>query len=488
MPLDPSIASGGTPIQIQDPVNRLAALLQAQGLQQKNAEGALALQTQQRALDESNRLRDVLSQPGFDPNNADHQRQLVAAAPQAGPAFLKANADYAKTKADTNLANSHAQFFGQEAIQKALANTAPYLNGVNSPEGAATWLRGVYADPVLGPMAARLAPIDEAIKGIPQDAAGLQQWKMAHANITPEKLIEMTQAKPTEVNNGQVKSFRDLNPLSPTYGQDTGGAPVQLQATPGEVLSSDTTKRGQNMTSATAAARLKFDKDQAATNQDVVMDPLAVRMAAQQYLAGDTSVLQNFGRGAQGAQNLNAVRAEIARQATEAGMNGADIAAKVAEFGGVKAGQRTAGTRSASIEIAANEAASLAPLALDASAKVARSGFMPFGKAQIMFDTNTNDPNLRQFALANTALVNAYGQVMARGGAASVSDKEHAREMLSTAFDQPSYAAAVQQLQKEIEVARKAPDATRRSISAAVTGKGEPAPAATKGGATVSNW
>jgi hypothetical protein len=145
----------------------------------------------------------------------------------------------------------------------------------------------------------------------------------------------------------------------------------------------------------------------------------------------------------------------------------------MAEFAGLKAGQRTAGTRSANIEIAANEAAQLAPLALEASQKVARSGFLPFGKAQVMFDSNTNDPNLRQFAMANNALANAYGQVMSRGGVATVSDKEHAKELLSTAFDQPSYAKAVEQLQAEIRAAQKAPKQVRKDLSAAASGREE---------------
>lgn len=220
-----------------------------------------------------------------------------------------------------------------------------------------------------------------------------------------------------------------------------------------------------------AASRLAFDKSQADSNQDDAMDPLAIHMTAQQYLAGDKSALQNFGRGAQGAKNLNLVRLEIARQATAAGMSGADIAAKMAEFAGTVAGQRTAGTRSAGIEIAANEVSQLAPLALDASSKVARSGFKPFGNAQIMFDSHTNDPNMRQFAMANTALVNAYGQAMARGGSATVSDKDHARELLSTTFDQPSYAAAVSQLQQEIKAAQAAPKAVRKELSNAVSGR-----------------
>lgn len=275
----------------------------------------------------------------------------------------------------------------------------------------------------------------------------------------------------TEVDLGGSKQFVDKNRV-------TDGQSFKRTMTPGE-----------SAQTAQSAARLAFDKKQAEGGDDAAMDPLAIRMTAQQYLAGDSGALQNFGRGAQGSKNLNAVRLEVAKLATSAGMSGADIAAKMAEFGGIKAGQRTAGTRSASIEIAASEAAELAPLAVEASRKVARSGFLPFGKSQVMFDQNTNDPNLRQFAMANTALSNAYSQVMSRGGVATVSDKEHARELLSTAHDQPSYEAAVAQMTREIQAAQKAPGAVKKAISAGLTGNGghEAAPAPAGKAVTLSD-
>jgi hypothetical protein len=153
-------------------------------------------------------------------------------------------------------------------------------------------------------------------------------------------------------------------------------------------------------------------------------------------------------------------------------MSGPDIAAKMAEFAGAKAGMRTAGTRNATIEIAASEVNQLAPIALEASANVSRSGFMPFGKAQIMFDASTNDPNLRKFAMANNALVNAYGQAMARGGTATVNDKQHAEQLLSTAMDQPSYNAAVQQLLVETKAAQYAPKEVAKQLKDGISGRG----------------
>ena len=88
-----------------------------------------------------------------------------------------------------------------------------------------------------------------------------------------------------------------------------------------------------------------------------------------------------------------------------------------------------------------------------------------------MFNSNTNDPDLREFAMANTALVNAYGQVMSRGGVATVNDKKHAEDLLSTAFDQPSYARAVAQLQREIVAAQRAPGKVRKEMSANISGR-----------------
>ena len=285
--------------------------------------------------------------------------------------------------------------------------------------------------------------------------------------------------------NGTPKFLNGVSPQAKLRELNLGGTTQLVDdntITPGQVFARTQTPDSL-ASNAISRERLNFDKSQAEGNQDAAMDPLAIRMTAQQYLAGDAGALQNFGRGAQGAKNLNAVRLEVSKQANAAGLNGADIAAKMAEFAGLKAGQRTAGTRSANIEIAASEAAQLAPLALEASAKVARSGFLPFGKAQVMFDANTNDPNLRQFAMANNALVNAFGQVMSRGGTATVSDKEHARELLMTAYDQPSYAAAVEQMNKEITAARKAPGEVRRDLSNATSGRtAEPAHTASDAG------
>jgi hypothetical protein len=200
---------------------------------------------------------------------------------------------------------------------------------------------------------------------------------------------------------------------------------------------------------------------------DATLDVLA-----DQALRGDTSVYQNLGRGAQGAANLVALRTRVAQKAQGQGLTGGDLASINADYQGQKAGLRTSGTISARIENAASEAAELAPLAIQASRSVVRSGLLPFGKADVMFNTQTNDPAMSQFATANIGLATAYAGAMARGGKATVSDMQHAREILSTAKSQPAYEATVSQMQQEIAAAQRAPQNVRNNLRGQINGRG----------------
>lgn len=224
-------------------------------------------------------------------------------------------------------------------------------------------------------------------------------------------------------------------------------------------------------------ARLNFDKEQAAapTQQEAMFSPETLKQMAEQYRSGDNSVFVGLGRGAQGAANIAALRKEITAQNMAAGVGGADQAAKNAEYFGTKAGQRAAGTRIANVEMASTEAAELIPLARDASHAVARSGLLPFGKGQVMFNEQTNNPAMRQFAAANNSLINVYARAISPTGVGTVADKEHAREMLNTAMDQRSYDAVLDQMNKEITAARRAPKAVRQAFNEEVTGKGHSA-------------
>ncbi len=66
-----------------------------------------------------------------------------------------------------------------------------------------------------------------------------------------------------------------------------------------------------------------------------------------------------------------------------------------------------------------------------------------------MVQANTGDPALKQFVAANNTIINTFARAISPTGSPTVSDKEHAREMLSTADSPEAYAAVLQQMQKK---------------------------------------
>jgi hypothetical protein len=202
------------------------------------------------------------------------------------------------------------------------------------------------------------------------------------------------------------------------------------------------------------------------------LDDDTLEFLADRALRGDRTALQNLGRGGQGAANLVAVNQRVAQKAKAQGLTGGDLASINADYQGQVAGLRTSGTISARIENAAAEAAELAPLALAASEKVARSGLLPFGRAEMMFNKNTNSPAMNEFATANIGLATAYAGAMARGGKSTVADMEHAREILSTAKNHEAYKAIVGQINLEIQAAQRAPQRVRNHLRTEISGRG----------------
>jgi hypothetical protein len=245
-------------------------------------------------------------------------------------------------------------------------------------------------------------------------------------------------------------------------------------------LSADTQVKTTGMNNATQlavqAAITKRNEDKGET--EPTLDPDTLTTMAQQYLAGDKSVMQNLGRGAQGAANIVALRQAITKEAKAAGMTGPQIAAKMADYQGLTAGMRTSANISARVENAISEAKELAPLAIEAGRNVARSGFLPFGKAGVMFNTQTNDPELKKFVTANNGLVSAYAGAMARGQKPTVSDYDHAREILLAAQSQQAYEATVNQMFAEMNAASRAPQNVRSHLRDQIGGGSHASPAA----------
>jgi hypothetical protein len=212
----------------------------------------------------------------------------------------------------------------------------------------------------------------------------------------------------------------------------------------------------------------------ASQGEDAKFTPEDLKFLAEQARAGDNTVYQNLGRGAQGAKNIIALRREVMRQSRQAGEGGADIAAAQAGYQGEKAAARTAGTRAANVELAVSEAQNTFPLVRQASAALPRTQFVPANRAIQAAQTNTGDPRVIALGTALNTSVNAYARAISPTGTPTVSDKEHARELLNTASTPEQLNAVLGIMEKEMAAARAAPREVKEAQRERISGRKAP--------------
>lgn len=232
------------------------------------------------------------------------------------------------------------------------------------------------------------------------------------------------------------------------------------------------------------AMRRDMQDERRQQREDSLLTPEEARFMAKQAWTGDTSVFQNIGRGAQGGQNIKILRAMIMKVGEETGKTPEQLAAANAEFFGTKAGERTIGTRTANIEMAVSEAQNVMPIALAASEAVDRTKYPDLNKVLLAAQKGSGDENVVKLATSVNALINIYSRAIAPSGVPTVSDKDHARDIIAAAYSKGQFRAVTDIMNQEMEAAKKSPGQVRDAMRETITGKTEkpatPAPSAPK--------
>jgi hypothetical protein len=123
---------------------------------------------------------------------------------------------------------------------------------------------------------------------------------------------------------------------------------------------------------------------------------------------------------------------------------------------GESAGARTAGTREANLNLILKATDAAIPAALEASEKVARTGWVPLNRLIQSGEVIASDPELKEFGMANLQLAEHWARAMNPTGVMRESDRDKALSFLSTADSPETYRRAVMQLQKQITRERDA--------------------------------
>lgn len=207
-----------------------------------------------------------------------------------------------------------------------------------------------------------------------------------------------------------------------------------------------------------------FDNEGGGASDPYTIDDETLTFMAQQYLAGDKSVMVNLGRGKIGVRNIIAMRKKIRELSMQVdpvtGKPAYDprrVAAADKDLQGYGASVRTSEAAGAKQGQAAYEARNMAGDVIGFSKRVPRSNLRFLAWVENEFRAQTGDPDIVAFAAALNSYINTYGRAISPAGVPTVSDKEHARQILSTAMSQGQIEKGIAVLDREMQNAIAAP-------------------------------
>jgi len=121
------------------------------------------------------------------------------------------------------------------------------------------------------------------------------------------------------------------------------------------------------------------------------------------------------------------------------------------------ASSKALATQSAKILTAANEADSMIKIVRNTAAKVDRTQYPTINAIQNAVDKGTGGQEIVKLNTALNALVNSYARAINPTGVSTVSDKNHAREIINSNYATGQLDAILDVMQEEMRVAKASP-------------------------------
>jgi hypothetical protein len=145
--------------------------------------------------------------------------------------------------------------------------------------------------------------------------------------------------------------------------------------------------------------------------------------------------------------------------------------AEITQFEGERAGATaeggTVGRRAGNIAIAVQEAHDTIPNVMAAAEKSAGKGLATWNKIENKWNVEKGDENFAYYVQQMNSLINVYGRVISGGGKGTVSDAEHAREMLNPNMPLSAVKGSLRGFSTEVDIAEKAPEKVRARMRGA---------------------
>jgi hypothetical protein len=228
MPINPNIAMGVRPIQLDNPLAQYAQFSQIQNAQKQNELAALQVEAAKRGAEEEVAVKNFFA------SNPD------LASPEARnklTGFGKTGLAYSKLLSEQETANLTRDQLKQTIYKQKLEFGKQALRDLSlnpSDENIIAYGQDAVIQKLMTPEES--AAKTKQLLGMPVPE---RQAYMAAQGAQSKELMALFESKPVERSDGQSKWLEESNPRLPTFGQVVR-APIQMQATPGEVLRANT--------------------------------------------------------------------------------------------------------------------------------------------------------------------------------------------------------------------------------------------------------
>jgi hypothetical protein len=196
--IDSSIAMGFRPVQIESPINQMAAIAQLRGAQEASQMNALKMQEYQRGMQQRNALATIHA----DPNVKVGSPEYLARVQQDAPDLYGDVATRVQQRAELEEKVEERKFKNFERKFGLFKSIVP---NIDSEGGVYQYIQAAYNDPDLKPVLEKIQPLEAALESnVSAFYKDPDEWRMRSAGVSADKLAEIARekSKPIVVSPG----------------------------------------------------------------------------------------------------------------------------------------------------------------------------------------------------------------------------------------------------------------------------------------------
>jgi len=314
-----------------------------------------------------------------------------------------------------------------------------------TPEAAREIVKMQYADPDIGPVLSQGGTLEQSLAEVSDDPQLFERYKQQEALGMSEWMkSQMPKITPT----GDV-----YDPASRSYIRKP--QPIAAPGTPMAVFGPDgkptyvSREEAFGKTPFTSAA-VKFMQPPApasiggAAGKNVSLGDAETQALSKAVIEGRLDPNRITGR------NAKILAATLLSDPT------ANLLELGVSAGGAMASEKSLATQTAKMSTAANEANKMVDVVRGLSNKVDRGEFPSINAISNAVAKGTGNKEIVQLNTSINALVNSYARAISPTGQPTVSDKNHARDIINSAYSQGQMGAILDVMQQEMAIARQA--------------------------------